>query len=375
MTEEPSASGRAEEPGAVGAGRDGSTSASATPALAAPNRIARFRATARRLFPGLAVAALVAGASMLVSREHGGPVMLYALLIGIAVNLFGTEARTAPGVLFASKSVLRIGVALLGARIAADQILALGFGPLMLIALSVAATIGLGAILGARMGLGRDMGVLTGGATAICGASAALAISAALPDRPGKERDTLFTVVAVTSLSTIAMILYPLLLGALGFDDQAIGVVLGGSIHDVAQVVGAGYSVSEEAGDAATLAKLFRVALLAPVVVLVGVYFARIAAAAQAGGADLGAHLRPPAMLVGFVALATLNSLGVLPSALATLLTELSRFCLIVAIAGIGMRTVIAELGALGWKPMLLVSAETVFLLSLLILGVAALGL
>ena len=95
------------------------------------------------------------------------------------------------------------------------------------------------------MGFQSLFGLLSGGATAICGASAALALAAALPAHPLKERATLFTVVGVSALSTLAMIVYPMIAHALGLDSRAAGVFLGATIHDVAQVVGAGYSMSQ----------------------------------------------------------------------------------------------------------------------------------
>ena len=109
------------------------------------------------------------------------------------------------------------------------------------------------------MGFTRSFGLLSGGATAICGASAAMAISAALPPHPLKERATLFTIVGVSTLSTVAMIAYPIIAAAVGLDGVHAGMFIGGTIHDVAQVVGAGYAISPEAGDAATLVKLMRV--------------------------------------------------------------------------------------------------------------------
>ena len=121
---------------------------------------------------------------------------------------------------------------------------------------------------GAIARLQQLFGFLTGGATAICGASAALALSAALPAHPGKEKATTFTVIGVSTLSTLAMILYPMLASLqLDLSPVAAGVFIGGSIHEVAQVVGAGYSMSRETGDVATVVKLMRVAMLLPVIV------------------------------------------------------------------------------------------------------------
>ncbi len=317
------------------------------------------RSIRHSVFPGLALAVLIAATAELVTLQFGGPVMLVALLLGIALNLFGREAVTAPGVVFAGKTVLKIGVVCLGARIGAGDLAEIGVVPLLLVTVAVLATIAGGVMIARWLGLGPERGFLTGGATSICGASAALAISAAMPDRPGKERDTVFTIVAVTAASTLAMVLYPLLAKALGLDDTAAGYLIGATIHDVAQVVGAGFTISESAGETATLTKLFRVALLIPVVLAASIIFAQRGASRRAG-------LIPPPMLIGFILLAVANSLGALPDAIAGLLADLSRLLLVVAVAAIGLRTDLSELRKVGGRSILLVAAETLLLLGLI---------
>ena len=137
--------------------------------------------------------------------------MLLALLLGMAMNFLSDEGACVPGIEFTARTVLRIGVALLGLRITLLQIAALGWQPVVLVLLSVTLTIGT-AIVAARLpGFRAGFGLLSGGATAICGASAALAIAAASPNHPLKERATLFTVLGVSALSTLAMIAYPML--------------------------------------------------------------------------------------------------------------------------------------------------------------------
>ena len=113
-------------------------------------------------------------------------------------------------------------------------------------------------------GQNESYGALAGAATAVCGASATLATSTVVPNYYGKEADIAFVVVAVNALSTAAMVIYPIVCVALGFDERLTGVMLGATIHDVAQVVGAGYAVSERAGNTAVIVKLFRVFLLLP---------------------------------------------------------------------------------------------------------------
>ncbi len=223
----------------------------------------------KRSYPGLLLALIIACAASFIVGTHGGPLILIALLLGMTFHFLADEPRFAPGLAFASQTVLRIGVALLGARITLEQIVGLGWGTLALVAASVCLTIGFGMLMARLIGLKPPFGVLTGGAVAICGASAAAAISAVLPPHEKHESDTAFTMIGITTLSTIAMVLYPLLANAFGLSDHQTGIFLGGAIHDVAQVVGAGYSVSHETGDVATIVKLLRVSLLLPAVLVI----------------------------------------------------------------------------------------------------------
>jgi len=319
--------------------------------------IAAWPARTRTLFPGVLACAVVAAASTFLSQHYGAPVMLFALILGMAMNFLSAEGACKPGIEFTARQVLRWGVALLGLRITVAQVVALGWHPVVLVLVAVVVTIGVSMVVAKLMGFNTLFGLLSGGATAICGASAALALAAALPSHPQKEKATLFTVVGVSALSTFAMIAYPMIARAVGLDDHGSGVFLGATIHDVAQVVGAGYSMSKETGDIATVVKLMRVAMLLPVIVF-AVMCAR-ASGMQTGGA------RPPLLpwfAVAFALLVAVNSTGWLPTALTELGSDFSRWFLVAAIAGIGMKTQLRDLATVGLKPVLLILGETVFL-------------
>ena len=332
------------------------------PAGTAKANLKRGFALARSVLPGVLVSATIAMAATFVSQNHGGPTLLYALLIGIAFHFLSQGSSAADGIGFTARTVLRLGVAMLGVRISFGQIADLGLTPILIVLAGVGTTILAGRRLAAPLGQPVHLGTLTGGAVAICGASAAMAISAVLPRSPTAERDTLFTVIAVTVMSTIAMVIYPLLARAIGLSDHAAGVLLGGTIHDVAQVVGAGYLISDDAGIVATYVKLLRVSLLLPVVML-------LSWSVGQSGDQLSQPKRPmvPPFLVGFAMLAVLNSLGLIPRAVSDVMQNASRWCLVCAIAALGMKTSLQELARIGWRPLALVTAETVFLLVLVI--------
>ncbi|TCO81195.1 putative integral membrane protein (TIGR00698 family) [Plasticicumulans lactativorans] len=334
-----------------------------TPATPAPSPLAPLLGRPAALVPGLLASGTIGMAAAFIADHYGGPTLLYALLLGMAFHFLSEEGRCVAGVEFASRSVLRFGVALLGARITLGQIGSLGAGTLLMTVASVLATLAVGWLVARLLGLRRELGLLTGGAVAICGASAALAIAAVLPRHADSERDTLLTVVGVTTLSTLAMIIYPMVTRAFDLGHVEAGIFLGGTIHDVAQVVGAGYLLAPETGDIATVVKLLRVSLLVPVVVGVSWLFRQ----RHAGGGHRAPLL--PGFLLAFVALVVVNSLGLIPARIAGGLGELSRACLVAAIAALGIRTSLKRLALVGWRPIAALVAETVFLAALVLAG------
>jgi len=315
------------------------------------------------LFPGILLALTVAAAARFVADHYGAPVMLFALLIGMAFNFLAVDARFKAGLEFCSKSLLRIGIVLLGARITAADIASLGLSTFVTVVGLVAATIGVGFICGRLFNKGWRFSLLTGGSVAICGASAALAIASVIPHNEKTERNLLFTVVSVTTLSTIAMIVYPILFSLLGLSSSQSGFLVGATIHDVAQVVGAGYSISTDVGDVATIIKLLRVTLLP--VVLVAIVFAL----AGQKRADSG-KVRLPLFVIGFAILTIINSFGLLPGFVAKPAVDLSGWLLVIAISALGVRTNMKDMLQLGWRHVAMVVTETLFLLGLALAAV-----
>jgi uncharacterized integral membrane protein (TIGR00698 family) len=316
-------------------------------------------------WPGLLLSVVIAIAAVFISDSRGGPTLLYALLLGMSLNTVVGDGVAKAGVDLAARQVLRVGIALLGARITFEQIAGLGWHSGAIIVAGVVATIGVGLAAARALGVSRRLGVLTGGATAICGASAAMAIASVLPRDEGSERELIFTVAGITLLSTLAMIAYPVVAKLLGLEAEHAGLFLGATIHDVAQVVGAGYSVSQEAGDAAVVSKLLRVAMLLPVVTLVALAVRR-----RLPGTHPHARVAPlPPFLVAFVVFVLLATLGVIPQAVGSLLNEIARGCLVVAIAAVGLKTSPLELRKVGARAALLLGIETLFLASFVALA------
>jgi len=289
--------------------------------------------------------------------------MLMGLLLGMACHFLSELPRFAAGLEWVSGPALRFGVALLGVRVAFTDLAQVGWQPLMFLVGAIFAVLGVG-VVGARMlRIDSSFGVLTGGSVAICGASAAMAIASVLPATESRQKMTLFTVIGVAGLSTVAMIFYPVVGELLGFDDKDMGFFIGATIHDVAQVVGAGFSVSHEAGNAAVLIKLFRVAMLVPVVIMIAWWFSGRTSPSR--GRQLP---RIPVFLLGFVALFCLNSLVRLPPVFVNGISASASILLLMAISALGVRTSLKELLEIGPKPAMLLAAET-STLAVLIIG------
>jgi len=356
------------------------------PAASVTSPAALLFRQARGLWPGTALSAVIAVAATALASLHSGPQLLYALLLGVAFHYLSQEPITKPGIEFCGRSLLRLGVALLGARITADQILGLGWQTALTVVAAVVTTMLCGLAVGARLGMTRAQRVLSGGAVAICGASAALAISSVLPREKNGERFTLMVVVTVTVMSTLAMVLYPFISRALNLPPELAGFFIGATIHDVAQVVGAGYMISNQAGDVATIVKLFRVSMLAFVVMVVSVAFktareqaqaqaqaeaqaeaqARAQTEAEAASTDGGRIPNPQALVPWFLwlflVIMVLNSAGLIAASVQGALNATSRACLVTAIAALGMKTSFQQLARAGWRPMALILVETLWI-------------
>lgn len=327
--------------------------------------------------PGFLLSALVAviavASAPYVARAVPIPAMVIALIIGIALNAIARRPVFEPGITFCVKTLLRWAVALLGLRIALGEIAALGIVTAIIVILAMLATLVAGVLLARAFGRNDYYGALAGAGTAVCGASATLATASVLPQYKGKEADTVFVVVAVNALSTLAMVLYPLICLWLGFSQTSTGVMLGATIHDVAQVVGAGYAVSEPVGDTAIIVKLFRVLLLLPVAIGVGYWFARTDAATGR------AKVPVPMFAFVFLALCVVNSVvsslvgfTAIYAPIKTWLLEFSFWGLMIAIGALGLGTSITAIGTLGWRHVAIVSGTTVVILIVVTAGLLA---
>lgn len=278
------------------------------------------------------------------------------LIVGIIAGaLYGNALRHgmpdswAAGVNFSARKLLRIAVAFFGLRVSLQEIAQVGAAGFTVSVLVVVSTLVVGTWAGMKlMKLDRDTALLTAAGSAICGAAAVLAFESTLQSKPHKSA---MAVGSVVLFGTLSMFLYPLALNAgwLHLDTLGAGLFFGGTIHEVAQVVGAASNVSPEATHIATIVKMTRVMLLVPVLLVIGFWIsrARNAGAGQNPSEGKG-KIAVPWFALGFLALVVVNSLHVLPDTATRTINMLDTFALTMAMTALGMETRFAQIRAAG---------------------------
>ena len=311
------------------------------------------------LAPGLALTAAIAGAAFALRFVPGVATlspMILAVLLGVVLhNLFGAPKAAREGVAFSLRFVLRSSIILLGLQITAGQAAALGVGGLAAIAVALVSTLAFTILIGRALGVSRGLALLIGVGTSICGASAVLAAKAATA---GADEDAAYAVACVTVFGTLAMFAYPLAQSFLHLSPRAYGLWAGSSIHEIAQAVAAAFQGGGDAGQFGTIAKLTRVAMMAPVVIVLGEMSGRLGLVGE------GERRRPPFpwFLIGFLALAALNSLVAIPHEIAAPIGVGASFLLSMAMAAMGLHTDLRHIRSRGLGPLALGLLASLFI-------------
>ena len=281
------------------------------------------------------------------------------LIIGIILGMFYANTlrnqlpkEWVPGIVFSAKQLLRLAIIFYGFRITFQQIMEVGAAGFTVSVVMLTTTILLGSWAGMKLfGLDRDTSVLTAAGSSICGAAAVLATEPVLKAEPHKSAVAVGTVVL---FGTISMFLYPMLYksGILGMDPESYGIYVGGTVHEVAQVVAAGDAVGGVAADDAVIVKMTRVMMIAPVLIILGII---ISMAAKKSGAEAGkVKLVIPWFAVWFVVMSGVNSLNIIPAEIVTDINEVDTFMLTMAMTALGMETNAGKFKQAGIKPILL---------------------
>lgn len=301
------------------------------------------------LFVALMTVAVMQLSDLPAIRQLGFSPLVVGIVCGMLYGNFlrGTmPADWAAGVNFTARRLLRIAVAFYGLNISIQQIAAVGLPGLAVSVAVVVGTLLLGTIAGQRLlGLDRDTAMLTAAGSAICGAAAVLAFEPTLRAAPHKSAVAVATVVL---FGTLSMFLYPVLYhaGWLPLDTQELGIYIGGTVHEVAQVVGAASNIDPATTEVATIVKMTRVALLVPVLLILGMWLRSAAARAEPG--QPRARLPIPWFAVGFLVLAIINSLAILPADLVTAARRLDVFALTMAMTALGIETRFSQIRKAG---------------------------
>ncbi len=309
--------------------------------------------------PGLVLTAAVAGLAFAVRAVPGvailSPMILATLLGMIFHNVVGTPLWAKAGVMFSLRRILRLGIILLGLQLMASQVAEVGFVGVGVILVTLVGTFVFTKWFGRVLGVDAKLAELIAAGTSICGASAVIATNTVTE---GSEGDVAYAVACVTVFGSLSMFLYPMLQGMLHLSAGAYGLWSGASIHEIAQVVAAAFQDGARAGELATVAKLTRIMMLAPVVITLGLLAARRAAHAS----DKRKAPPMPWFVLGFIAMVFLNSLVAIPAAPKHLIVVVTTFLLSMALAAMGLETDFRKLKAEGVKPLALAAAAWVFI-------------
>jgi uncharacterized integral membrane protein (TIGR00698 family) len=319
---------------------------------------ARRLPSAVAILPGVALAGAIAVAAFLMRQIHGlgafSP-MILAIMLGMAFrNVIGTPPAVQPGIAFSMRRLLRAAIILLGFQITFTQIASVGPKGLLITAIALVATFAFTVRAGRVLGVERKLTELIAAGTSICGASAIVATNTVTD---AHDEDVAYAIACVTIFGSIAMFAYPLLPRLLHLDSQAYGLWSGASIHEIAQVMAASFQNGQRAGEIGTMVKLARVMLLAPVVFALNMK-------SRSASSVLAKTAGPPVpwFVIGFIAIAGLNSIIDIPIEARKMIVTLTAFLLSIALAAMGLETDIAKLCAKGIRPAILGALAFLFI-------------
>lgn len=314
------------------------------------------------ILPGFAIAIGIAVISKFLEELlpiHLIGASVIALFIGMIINHFWKPAILTAGLKFTSKKVLKFAIILLGASLSIGTVLNVGKMSLFVLCFTLFTCFGVGYLVGRALKLNWKLSNLISAGTGICGGSAIAAIA---PVIDAEDSDIAYAMSATFLFDMAMIVLFPIMGRGLGLSDMAYGLWAGTAVNDTSSVVAAGFAYSEAAGDFATMVKLTRTLSIIPVVVIFALINLRLKrkqalAAGKTGTESLKNKVNFwslfPWFIVGFVALAIVNSFGILPGSVSEGAKEVSKFLMVAALAAIGLNTSFKDMRKSGIAPML----------------------
>ena len=320
--------------------------------------------------PGLLVCILAGILAAHISKITMIPVMLLAIIIGLLLHVLNSVSILKDGINWSSRGLLYTGVALMGLRIDLTDLSQVGFMAPLFVILTLITTLLVGYAIARALGQSKDFSILMSGAVGICGVSAAAAICSALEDNPLRDAQLAITIAGITVLSTLAMLLYPFISNALNLNILESGIFMGGGIHNVSQAVGAGYAVSNEAGDLAVIFKLIRVSMLLPVIIVISLVWGKGSSTPYPNVRSKLKASTPPFLIV-FCLLALLSCLNIVPDLAKNAGNISAYWALIVSLVAIGIKTDTKLVMKVGTKPLTIMTLTTAFMGAMLLIGIS----
>jgi uncharacterized integral membrane protein (TIGR00698 family) len=320
--------------------------------------------------PGLLVCILAGILAAYISKITMVPVMLLAIIIGLLLHVLNSVSILKDGINWSSRGLLYAGVALMGLRIDLTDLSQVGFMAPLFVILTLITTLLVGYAIARASGQSKDFSILMSGAVGICGVSAAAAICSALEDNPLRDAQLAITVAGITVLSTLAMLLYPFISNALNLNILESGIFMGGGIHNVSQAVGAGYAVSNEAGDLAVIFKLIRVSMLLPVIIIISLVWGKGSSTPYPNVRSKLKASTPP-FLVVFCLLALLSCLNIVPDLAKNAGNISAHWALIISLVAIGIKTDTRLVMKVGVMPLTIMTLTTAFMGAMLLIGIS----
>ena len=304
---------------------------------------------------GLAICFGVAALSVLLEEMIPGGLLgasIIALFMGTIINSFFHPAWIKPALKFTSKKILKVAIVLLGASLSISTIMTVGKMTFFVMLFTFAMCFGGGYFIRKLFGLNWKLSNLISAGTGICGGSAVAAIA---PVIDADDKDIAFAMSSTFLFDMVMVALYPIMGRALGMNDMAYGIWAGTSVNDTASVVASGYAFSEAAGDFATMVKLTRTIAIIPTVLVfayIGTRMKQKEMQATGGGKKVNVWKVVPWFIGGFLVLAILNSLKVIPAEVSGIMKSTSKFLMVTALAAIGLGTSITDFKKAGLAPM-----------------------
>ena len=309
-----------------------------------------------RFILGIGICFAVAGVSVLVERLVPGDLLgasIIALFMGTIINSFFHPDWIKPALKFTSKKILKLAIILLGASLSVKVIMSVGKMTFFVMIFTFAVCFGGGYFIRKLFGLNWKLSNLISAGTGICGGSAVAAIA---PVIDAEDKDIAFAMSSTFLFDMVMVALYPIMGRLLGMSDIAYGIWAGTSVNDTASVVASGYAFSEAAGDFATMVKLTRTVAIIPTVLVfayIGTRIKRKELQTADGGKKVNLMKIIPWFIVGFLALAGLNSIGYIPAEASAIMKTASKFLMVTALAAIGLGTSLTDFKKAGFAPML----------------------